>query len=72
MGNQPYKTMSKWADEYGEIFSVKIGVLNMIVINEYKLLKELFSLSEITGKMDVSFLNDMYDDPTKAHGYVVF
>jgi hypothetical protein len=59
MGTKSHKTVQKWADEYGEILSFNAGVLHMIVISDYNLLKELFSLNEITGKMDVNFLNDM-------------
>ncbi|CAL8123378.1 unnamed protein product [Orchesella dallaii] len=42
--------LSEWADQYGPLFTVKIGIKPALVVSDAKLMKELFGHSASTGK----------------------
>lgn len=50
ISKNPYKKLSKWADKYGKIYSIIIGTKPAIVINDPKLMQEIFSTIQSTGK----------------------
>ncbi|CAL8071158.1 unnamed protein product [Orchesella dallaii] len=42
--------LSEWAEQYGPLFTVKIGIKSALVVSDAKLMKELFGHSAATGK----------------------
>ncbi|ODM92572.1 Cytochrome P450 2J5 [Orchesella cincta] len=46
----PLQVFQKWAVEYGPIFSIRIGTQDTIVVNDPKLVKELFSDMNSIGR----------------------
>ncbi|ODM98555.1 Methyl farnesoate epoxidase [Orchesella cincta] len=50
IGRDPLKAFQQWAKQYGPIYTVRMGSNHTIVINDHKLLKELFSDNASTGR----------------------
>ncbi|ODM89554.1 Methyl farnesoate epoxidase [Orchesella cincta] len=50
LGRDPSKVMQNWADKYGPIYSIRMGNEDTIVVNDSKLVKELFSNASSTGR----------------------
>ncbi|ODM92574.1 Cytochrome P450 83A1, partial [Orchesella cincta] len=50
IGSDPLRVFQKWADEYGPIYSIRMGTQNTIILSDPKLVKELFSHTNSTGR----------------------
>ncbi|ODM89320.1 Farnesoate epoxidase [Orchesella cincta] len=50
LGKDPFGKLQKWAEKYGPIFSLKMGTQDTIVISDPKLVKELYSDINSTGR----------------------
>ncbi|ODM89470.1 Cytochrome P450 2J5 [Orchesella cincta] len=50
LGSDPSRVLQKWAAEYGPIYSIRMGTEDTIVLNDPKLVKELFSNPNSTGR----------------------
>ncbi|CAG7719037.1 unnamed protein product [Allacma fusca] len=50
VGNEPHKTFLEWKKVYGPIFSVQLGHLRTVVLNDLKLIKEAFKMQEFAGR----------------------
>ncbi|ODM98566.1 Farnesoate epoxidase [Orchesella cincta] len=50
IGNNPLRTFQKWAEEYGPIYSLRLGTQDAVIINDPKLVKELFSERSSAGR----------------------
>ncbi|ODM91126.1 Methyl farnesoate epoxidase [Orchesella cincta] len=50
LGKDPLGVLQKWAEKYGLIFSVKMGTQDTIIISDPKLVKELYSDINSTGR----------------------
>ncbi|CAL8123387.1 unnamed protein product [Orchesella dallaii] len=55
--------LSEWAQQYGPLFTVKIGMKPALVVNDAKLMKELFSNSAATGKFKTDTLLETTKGP---------
>lgn len=38
---KPHKTFTKWAEEYGPVYSIQTGASNMVVLNSNEVAKEV-------------------------------
>ncbi|XP_035712902.1 cytochrome P450 2J5-like [Folsomia candida] len=61
-------TFSKWAKEYGPLCKLNFGSLNMVIVSDYKMLKEMFSYPAFSGRMDFSEFDFIMDG--KVHGII--
>ncbi|OXA41087.1 Methyl farnesoate epoxidase [Folsomia candida] len=61
-------TFNKWAKEYGPLYKVKLASLNMLVVSDYKMVKEIFSESAFSGRMDFTDFDFIMDG--KLHGII--
>lgn len=61
LGKYPNKQISKWTEQYGDIFQVKLGGNNFVVISDPKYCKEIFSDSQYTGRLPLPDL-ELYPD----------
>ncbi|KAM1223724.1 hypothetical protein ACFX2G_043671 [Malus domestica] len=57
---KPYKTFTRWAEEYGPIYSIRTGATTMVVLNTADVAKEVgFSFSLITLKNGIWELDQL-------------
>ncbi|XP_021967099.1 farnesoate epoxidase [Folsomia candida] len=61
-------TFTKWAKEYGPLYKVNIASLNMIVVSDYKMVKEIFSEPAFSGRIDFTNFDFILDG--KLHGII--
>ncbi|ODM88608.1 Methyl farnesoate epoxidase [Orchesella cincta] len=68
----PLQVFQKWAVEYGPIFSIRIGTQNTIIVNDSKLVKELFADTNSTGRSfnPVTYYVGKGNGIVTAHGEV--
>ncbi|CAG7720612.1 unnamed protein product, partial [Allacma fusca] len=50
ISKEPHKTFLEWKKTYGFMFSVQLGQLRAVVLNDMKLIKEAFTMHETTGR----------------------
>ncbi|CAL8123365.1 unnamed protein product [Orchesella dallaii] len=55
--------LSEWAEQYGPLFTVKIGMKPALVVNDAKLMKELFGHSAATGKFKSITISELTKGP---------
>ncbi|CAL8123375.1 unnamed protein product [Orchesella dallaii] len=55
--------LSEWAEQYGPLFTVKIGIRPALVVNDAKLMKELFGHSATTGKFKTATILEVTKGP---------
>ncbi|XP_063915658.1 cytochrome P450 306a1-like [Zophobas morio] len=58
----PYLTLTKLAQKYGPIFRIKLGLVNIAVISEAKLLKKILLKDEAVGRPPLFMLRMMFKD----------
>ena len=46
----PYKTLTQLSEKYGSVFSVMMGSVECVVVSDNKIIRELFSRDELTGR----------------------
>ncbi|XP_035714572.1 methyl farnesoate epoxidase [Folsomia candida] len=68
MDKHNHFTFSKWAKEYGPIFKIDLASMRMIVVSDYKMVKEIFSDSAFSGRMNFKDFDFILDG--KLHGLV--
>ncbi|XP_021957315.1 methyl farnesoate epoxidase [Folsomia candida] len=61
-------TFGKWAKEYGPLYKINFASLNMLVVSDYKMVKEIFSESAFSGRMDLADFDFIFDG--KLHGII--
>lgn len=44
---KPYKTFTKWAEEYGPVYSIRTGYNSIVVLNSNDVAKEVIKLLAI-------------------------
>ncbi|ODM87859.1 Methyl farnesoate epoxidase [Orchesella cincta] len=68
----PLQVFQKWAVEYGPIFSIRIGTQDTIIVNDSKLVKELFADMNSTGRSfnPVTYYVGKGNGIITAHGQV--
>ena|SRR5689334_1726454 len=59
-------SFGKWANQYGPLYKIKLLNKNMVVVSDYKLLKEMFSKTTYSGRIDFSKFDLILDG--KSHG----
>lgn len=42
LGDAPYKTVQRWWDQYGDVFSIRMGSQLVVVVNGVEAMKEAF------------------------------
>lgn len=47
---KPYQTLTRWAEKYGPIYRLRIGALNVVVLNSDDLIKEVCTASLRTSE----------------------
>ncbi|ODM87642.1 Cytochrome P450 2F2 [Orchesella cincta] len=52
LGSDPVRVLQKFAEEYGSVYSIRMGTQDTIILNDPKLIKELFSDINSTGRPD--------------------
>ncbi|ODM92726.1 Farnesoate epoxidase [Orchesella cincta] len=67
LGKNPSLTLMKWKEEFGKIFSIKLGIDDAVVINDPKLIKELFSDVASSGRIQNAFFLCISQGP---HGII--
>jgi cytochrome P450 len=50
LGFAPHLTYTKWAKKYGPVFSVKLGGINAVVLNDAKSIREAFKEDAFAGR----------------------
>ncbi|CAG7837904.1 unnamed protein product [Allacma fusca] len=50
ISNEPHKTFLEWKKTYGPIFSVQLGHLRTVVVNDLNLIKEAYAMHEPMGR----------------------
>ncbi|CAL8123362.1 unnamed protein product [Orchesella dallaii] len=55
--------LSEWAEQYGPLFTVRIGMKPALVVNDAKLMKELFGHSAATGKFKTDTILELTKGP---------
>ncbi|ODM92367.1 Cytochrome P450 2J6 [Orchesella cincta] len=58
LGSEPHKTFMKMREQYGDIFSLKFASYNVIVLNNYKDIKDAFAENAFSGRADFKPLKD--------------
>ncbi|CAL8111339.1 unnamed protein product [Orchesella dallaii] len=66
-GKLPALTLMNWMKEYGKIYSIKFGIDDAVVINDPKLIKELFSSAAASGRIQNDFFLAISNGP---HGII--
>ena len=56
----PNLTLTKLAQKYGPIFRIKLGLVNIAVISEAKLLKKVLLKDETLGRPPLFMLHEMF------------
>lgn len=57
---QSYKTLDRWAAQYGPVFSVKLGSKEMVVLSSADLIREAFSRPEFSVRPESALLDYLY------------
>ncbi|CAL8101986.1 unnamed protein product [Orchesella dallaii] len=66
IGRTPLKSFQKWAQEYGPIYSIKMGSVDTIILNDHKLVKELLADNATAGRSE----NPVITAFSKGHGII--
>ncbi|XP_021956868.1 methyl farnesoate epoxidase [Folsomia candida] len=61
-------TFVKWAKEYGPLYKVNFASLNMVVVSDHKMVKEIFADSAFSGRIDFRNFDFIMDG--KLHGII--
>lgn len=50
LGSNPYKTMAKWGQIYGDIFTMNMGPMSVVVMNKSEHIREASKKMELSGR----------------------
>ncbi|XP_021962197.2 cytochrome P450 2J6 [Folsomia candida] len=67
----PFMSFVKWAEEYGDVYSVKMLYQNVVIVSDLKMVKEMFSQEPaFAGRMNpAGGVNDLYTNG-QMHGVI--
>ncbi|XP_063916264.1 cytochrome P450 306a1-like isoform X2 [Zophobas morio] len=63
----PYLTLTKLAQKYGPIYSIKIGMVKVVVIADAKLLKKVLSKDETLIRPSLYLINTSFEHKGMSH-----
>ncbi|OXA43620.1 methyl farnesoate epoxidase [Folsomia candida] len=66
MDKHNHLSFTKWAKEYGPICKIDLASMRMVIVSDYKLVKEIFAEPAFSGRMDFSNIDFIMDG--KVHG----
>ncbi|CAG2178747.1 unnamed protein product, partial [Oppiella nova] len=50
LGKEPHKTIAKLGDKYGSVFTLQLGVYNVVILNDWEAVKEALNKDSFLGK----------------------
>ncbi|CAG2173422.1 unnamed protein product [Oppiella nova] len=50
LGKKPHKDIAKLSDKYGSVFTLQLGVHNVVILNDWESVKEAFNNDDFLGK----------------------